>query len=474
MNETKELNLDELSLFCIIRDLVRNVWVILLAAAAAWLTVTGVESLIYVPEYTSQATLAVSAKGNTSSAYASLSVANQMAEVFSEVFDSNVLRQKIAEDLGQGSIEGTISSSIIEETNLIVLRVTSVNPRQAYMIIQSAIENYDTVSDYLFSNAVLRILQEPQVPVAPSNTVNISRMRKLAMLGTAALAAGCIVLFSVFRFTVKTRQSARRNLDGRILETIPYEKKHKTLKELFGKSNKSILVSSFLVSMRFSEAVRKAATQIDHHMRKRKQKVLLVTSVAENEGKSSMAANLALVLAEKGRKVILIDSDLKKPALYKVFDKQAMEGQYLSDYLQGRATADDILNYDKKTKLVTVFQKAGIHNSGKFIDSERMRLLIEAGRRNVDYIILDSSPMAIASDGDLLLKYTDAAVLMVRQDWTDIRAINDAADNIRQSGTDFVGFILNNFRDGLPYRGSRGYGYYGYTGRRKISGEEEV
>ena len=48
MNETKELNLDELSLFCIIRDLVRNVWVILLAAAAAWLTVTGVESLIYV------------------------------------------------------------------------------------------------------------------------------------------------------------------------------------------------------------------------------------------------------------------------------------------------------------------------------------------------------------------------------------------------------------------------------------------
>ena len=155
MDEMREFNLDEVSLFCVVRDILKNFWVLILAAATAYLAVNGAAGLLYMPEYTATATMAVSAKGNNSSVYSSLTMANQMAEVFSEVFDSNVLREKIAEDLGQETIKGEISSSIIEETNLIVLDVTSVNPRQAYLIIQSAIENYDTVSDYLFSNAVL-------------------------------------------------------------------------------------------------------------------------------------------------------------------------------------------------------------------------------------------------------------------------------------------------------------------------------
>lgn len=166
MNEAREFKFDEISVFCIIRDLLKNLWVILLAAAAAWLAVTGMMSFRYVPEYTAQATMAVNAKGS-SSAYSSLSLTNQMAGVFSEVFDSNVLKKKIAKDLGEKSIDESIRASVIEETNLITLQVTSENPRQAYMVIQSAIENYGEVSDYLFSNATLRIVQEPAVPYAP-------------------------------------------------------------------------------------------------------------------------------------------------------------------------------------------------------------------------------------------------------------------------------------------------------------------
>ena len=196
MDEMREFNLDEVSLFCVVRDILKNFWVLILAAGTAYLAVNGAAGLLYMPEYTATATMAVSAKGNNSSVYSSLTMANQMAEVFSEVFDSNVLREKIAEDLGQETIKGEISSSIIEETNLIVLDVTSVNPRQAYLIIQSAIENYDTVSDYLFSNAVLKMVQEPTVPVSPSNVPNFSRIQKLAMLGAIAGAGALIVLAS--------------------------------------------------------------------------------------------------------------------------------------------------------------------------------------------------------------------------------------------------------------------------------------
>ena len=469
MNEAREFKFDEISVFCIIRDLLKNLWVILLAAAAAWLAVTGMMSFRYVPEYTAQATMAVNAKGS-SSAYSSLSLTNQMAGVFSEVFDSNVLKKKIAKDLGEKSIDESIRASVIEETNLINLQVTSENPRQAYMVIQSAIENYGEVSDYLFSNATLRIVQEPAVPYAPSNTMNISRIQKIAGLFGAAAVAGAIVLLSVLRFTVKTREGGKRSLDGRILEVIPYERKNKTVRGVLKKLNKSILISSALVSMSFCEAVRKTATRLDHHMQRREQKVLIVTSVSENEGKSSVAANLALALAEKGRKVLLIDVDLKKPALYKVFEKQQENRKYLSDYLEKKAGVKDVLFYEKKERIYTVFQKKGIHNAAKYLDSPEMGALIDAGRKKMDYVILDTPPMSVSSDAELMLKMADNAVLIVRQDWTDVRATNDASDTIRQTGVDFTGFILNAFFRENLWNSFREHSYYGYS-RNDDSGE---
>lgn len=469
-NEVREFRLDEISILCIIRDLLKNIWVILLAAAAGWFAVTGVMSFLYVPEFTAQATMAVSARGD-SNAYSSLSLTNQMAGVFSEVFDSNVLKEKIAEELGEDSINETIQATVIEETNLITLQVTSENPRRAYQVIQSAIRNYDEVSDYLFSNAMLRIVQEPSVPYAPSNAMNSSRYQKLAILAGAVGSGGLIVLLSILRFTVKTREGAKRNLDGRILELIPYERKNKTVRGALRKLNKSILISSKLVSMPFGEAVRKTATRIDHHMRRRDQKVLMVTSVAENEGKSSVAANLALALAEKGRRVMLIDVDLKKPALYKVFEKKEENRKYLSDYLDKKAEIKDVLIYEKKEKIYTVFQEKSIHNAARYLDSMEMKALIDAGRKKMDYIILDTPPMSVSSDAELMLKMADNAVLIVRQDWTDVRAANDASDTIRQAGVDFTGFILNAFLKEQLWSSLREHSYYGYG---RTDGSEEV
>ncbi len=469
-NEVREFRLDEISILCIIRDLLKNIWVILLAAAAGWFAVTGVMSFLYVPEFTAQATMAVSARGD-SNAYSSLSLTNQMAGVFSEVFDSNVLKEKIAEELGEDSINETIQATVIEETNLITLQVTSENPRRAYQVIQSAIRNYDEVSDYLFSNAMLRIVQEPSVPYAPSNAMNSSRYQKLAILAGVAGSGGLVVLLSILRFTVKTRESAKRNLDGRILELIPYERKNKTVRGALRKLNKSILISSRLVSMPFGEAVRKTATRIDHHMRRRDQKVLMVTSVAENEGKSSVAANLALALAEKGRRVMLIDVDLKKPALYKVFEKKEENRKYLSDYLDKKAEIKDVLIYEKKEKIYTVFQEKSIHNAARYLDSMEMKALIDAGRKKMDYIILDTPPMSVSSDAELMLKMADNAVLIVRQDWTDVRAANDASDTIRQAGVDFTGFILNAFLKEHLWSSLREHSYYGYG---RTDGSEEV
>lgn len=460
MEEKREIRLDEISIRSIAVDLLKNAWVIALVALAAWFAVTGADKLTYVPEYTATATLAVNAKGNTSSAYTSLSLTSQMAGVFSEVFDSSVLREKIAEDLGQDSIEGTITSSVIEETNLVILSVTSSTPRQTYLIIQSALENYGTVSDYLFSNAVLRIVQQPSVPYSPSNIRNIQRIQKLGMIGAGCAAGAVMILLSILRFTVKNKTAAERNLDGKLLGVIPYERKRRTIRDIRRKKKRSLLLNTPLVSLRFSEHTRRVMTRIMHHMNHRNQKVILITSVAENEGKSSIAANLALALAEKGKRTLLVDADLKKPAQYRIFDKPKTGKKWLSDYLSGKAGKNDILVRGEKSRLFYIFQESGVRGSGTLLDSDKMRSLIRACRKNTDYIILDTAPMALSSDAELMMTLADTVILVVRQDWTDIRAINDAADAIRASGTEFGGFILNAFQKEPFVQEVRGYGRY--------------
>ena len=474
MRDREEFRLDEISIFGIIRSILANIWVIILAMAAAWLIITGVSHALWTPVYTSSAVMAVSSRGNGSDAYTSLSLTNQMAGIFSEVFSSNVLKEKIAEELGVSEINAEISASIIEETNLIQLQVTAENPRQAYMVLQAAIENYDSVSDYLFSNAVLRMVQSPNIPFGPSNPLSIDRVRKLAMAGAAAVVCGFIVLFAVLRFTVQTRSGARRNLDGRILETIPFERKHKTLKDFLKARRKSILISAPVVGTAYVEAVGKLAAQLEHHMRKREQKILVVTSISENEGKSSLAANLALSMEERGRKVLLIDSDLKKPALYKIFDRKDEKLIGLMDYLDGRECIESIVKHvtDSKDSLSVIYQQNGVKDSSKFLDSPKMKNLLEKMKEEYDYVILDSAPMAVSSDAEFLFKNADAAVIVVRQDRADVRAINGGADSIREAGIDMIGFVPNAFRDGLGSGARSRYHYYGY-GRYSSEGKGE-
>lgn len=441
-------------------ELLRYCWLIVLTAAAVWFGATGVGEILYTPQYTSSSTLVVSVKGSTN-AYNSLTTANQMADVFSEVFQSDALRGSIAADLGE-EIEATVSCSLIDETNLLVLRVTAPNPRQAYLFIQSALEHYEEVSEYVFANASLEIVQEPNVPSAPSNTSwLVARREELALLGAAA-AAAVIFLFYLCRFTVKNASAARRLLDGTIRGTVPYEKTGGKKRD--GKQKEAPLLTSPLVSMNFSEAVRKTQAQVEHHMRRKGQKVLLVTGFGENEGKTTVAANLALALAEKHKSVLLIDGDLRKPALYKVFGKHSKEpdGGTLEAVLQGNQSWEEAAAAHTSDRVRILYQYRSARNPSGLLNPASLKRLLDDCRETVDYVIVDCPPVSVAADAEVWMQAADTVLLVVRQDWSDVRAINDTVDLVWQSCGDFAGFVLNAFREEWE-RDSSSYGYRQYA-----------
>ncbi|MDD6276074.1 MAG: polysaccharide biosynthesis tyrosine autokinase [Clostridia bacterium] len=463
-----KFSLKDIDIRSIVSDVFRNIVYIILAASTAVLAVAGFHNFTYKPQYTSTATLAVTVKGNNGGSYSSLYLTNEMADVFSEVFQSDALKKKIAEDLSVSSINGDISISIVPETNIMVLKVTADSPKSAYTIINSSLENYGTVSDYLFSNANINLIKEPTVPFSPSNNVSIKKNCLIAAMAAGGLVMLITALLSFLRPTVKNPSQAKNQLDGRLLGVIPFVKKFSLKERIKNKITRenirkmSVLISQPMLGMPFAESYKKAATIIERHMESKNEKVLLVASLFENEGKSSVSANLAMALAQKGRRVLLIDADLRKPAIHKIFENKD-KGYSFSDCIKKRCGIVEALHIEQDN-LFCLYQYESLGNSSVLLSSEITEKIIAACRRNFDYVIIDSSPMGLVADSQILMQYSDAAVLTVREDWAQASKINDAIDSIKKESRDFVGVILNASKSVNTISGkSYGYGYgYGY------------
>ena len=436
------LSLDKASLQGAGWQILKNWWVVLCWMAAMFLGATGVGNLLYTPEYTASSTLVIRMMGTD--AYTSLAQTTQMTAVYSEIFQSEALRNLVSESIGE-PVEGSISCTQIAETNLLVLSATSPTPRQAYLFIQAALRNYEQVASYVFSDAVLEVVQEPNVPDAPSNSSFFIRRRPELTLLAGMAAAALIALIYLLRRTVKAAGNASGLLDGTILGTIPFEKKQALSRRGKKKEIPALLLNSPLVSMDFAESSRRAATRVEAHLRHHKAKVLLVCSVEENEGKSTVAANLVIAIAEHGEKVLLVDGDLRKPAQYKIFDRKGEKRLSLSDVLTGKASLEEVLTRNSKAGFWELFQYESVAQAGNLLAGAKLRQLMEELKDQADVIVIDCPPVAAAADAEIWMHLADSVALVVRQDASDVRVINDTVDLIWKSAGDFAGFLLNAF-----------------------------
>ena len=442
--EKRTFHLDEVNLHSLLKDLLRNLWVVALLCITAVLCYTAISLYGYSPRFTSSATFMVSAKDSVS-AYNSLTTTQSMASVFAEVFQSNVLREKIQEQSGQ-PFTGTITPQTIPQTNILVVSVTEDSPQQAFRAMNLVVEHYSTVSDYLFANAQLEVIKDPAVPVAPSNPLDIRSKYPILVFFSAIVGFGIVTLLSVLRDTVQTPSAARRKLDARLLRTIHHEERNKTIKAKRRRKNAAPLVVNPLISKTFIEDNANLCSAIEYHMRKREHKILLVTSAGENEGKSTVAANIALTLAARNKRVLILDCDFRKPSLHKIFEINAPRDVGLSAFLASHSDQQPKLTtLDRYSGLrvgISSVEKRSIHH---LVNDPRLERFLRQAREEYDYIILDTPPMLAATDSESLALLADTATLVVRADFMYTTAVNDCLDKLRRSCRDITGIVLNNY-----------------------------
>lgn len=449
-----------------LRDILRQWWMILFFSLSAAMITDVVANELYVPRYTATTTLYVTSKGVNNTVYTDISTTSTLAEELSYILSTSVMERKVAKELGMDELDAEVSVEQAEGTNMLTITVTADTAVNAFRVINCMIDNYDTVTEYVLSSAVVDILQAPAVPTAPSNAVQDRKIMEEAFLIVAVIIILLTAFGSWLRDTVKNEYEFKDKIDARLLGAICHEKKGKRFQKKQIRKRDSMLISNPLRSFRYVETNRMAASEIRSRSEQSGAKVLLFTSVIENEGKSTVAANIALSLAQERRNVVLIDCDFRKPAQYKIFERPKDQLQNVPQVLKTGENLNKVISRVRSSGLYTVFNATSSSGIENISDNVVFRRLLDFCREKMDYVIIDASPMAMVAETEELAQMSDATVLVVKRDMVLTTDINDAVDALNNTNGKVLGCILNETAGNpMSVQGSGYRSRYGYGGR---------
>lgn len=178
-------------------------------------------------------------------------------------------------------------------------------------------------------------------------------------------------------------------------------------------------------------------------MAKNEQKVLVVTSVSENEGKSTVAANLAITLAEQSKRVLLVDGDIRRPSQFLIFGMEPKEENELGEYLRGNGSLADVMVPCTRKHMLFMGGKNCYSSSTEMLNSESFFKLMAACRKFVDYVIIDTPQAGIIGDAQIFAHCADAVMIVSKQNYMLAEDINEVMDAFRDKEGKVLGVVLN-------------------------------
>lgn len=316
--------------------------------------------------------------------------------------------------------------------------------RQTYAGLLTSYEEVRVAEAQATSNVVqVEPAQPPEEPVRPRVAVNTL----LAGMVGFMLAVGGIFLVEALDNTLRTPDDVTRLLGLPVLGVIadhPVEDGH--------------LVALDTPRSPVAEAFRSLRTNLQFASVDRPLVKLLVTSPGPGEGKSTVAANLAAVLAQSGKRVTLLDADMRRPRVHKLYglpNRNGLSGLFVDT----RSILDGVLQRTPAENLSVVTTGDLPPNPSELLGSEKMNEIINQVMDVSDVLVIDSPPVMLVTDSAVLSQRVDGVLLVLRQGETNLDFARHSVEALRRVGANLLGVVLN----GVPARSSR-YGYYRYQG----------
>ncbi len=444
-------------------------WIVFLLSAAAGVLRYIQANRSYAPVYSTSAVFSVRASYaattdiTSGSPYLDSNTAMSLAQTFPYVIRSENTQMLLCAELGKSQLDGTINAYSTADTALFTMTATSNNPQSAYDLLLATIKIYPQAASNILGDTQIEIINLPLAPPSAPNNQNtaLSSALKMAVL-VFVVGLLAIFLLSLTRKTVHSAEDLRKQVNLKCFCYIPQVK----LKKHSNKSNLTMTITNPRLGSAFNESIRTLRVKLLKALKEKNAQVLMITSTLPNEGKTTVATNLALSLAAEGKRVILIDGDLRKQSLKEAIGLAQSPGG-LVGFLSGTSTNFSLTNVPDSTLLLL----SGSETTAQpqpLLDSPRMKQILDLLREKLDYIIIDTPPAGILSDAATVAKYCDATLYIVRQDLASTTQIISSIQSLSSAGVEIIGCVLNQTQVGTT---RYGYGskYSGYSYGNKYS-----
>jgi polysaccharide biosynthesis transport protein len=302
----------------------------------------------------------------------------------------------------------------------------------------------------------------PQAPVGPKRLLNTG----IAFMLSLGFGVGLAVFLGYLDNSVHSADDVEKILPlpmlasipavgGRARKLLPSIGSQKSNGNGNGHGHHELLLNGNAPAS-LTEAYRQLRTHMLLSKGHAKMKSLLITSSVPGEGKTTMAVNTAISLARTGALVLLIDADMRKPRLHKIFGLENEEGlsTVLSDEV-GDVEALKVIKHHEKSGVDVLTSGPVVPDATEYLGSDQMRKLVSTFRFTYDYIVIDSPPVAYFADGVLLSALVDGVVLVVNSGGSGRDTVRQAYQVLQDVGANIYGVVLNNAK-GVNYD----YDYY--------------
>jgi capsular exopolysaccharide synthesis family protein len=440
-----------------LRDYIRvarkNWWMAALAVAVA----LGVATIITIrtpPQYATSTTFFITTPNNgVADAYQGGLFSQQRVKSYANLLTGDRLAKAIAARPGlnmtPAEVRERVSAQAVPETVLLEAEVTDGSADRSQLIaaelavqFKTLVESLETPPGQRTSAVKVEVVAGPQLDEVPVSPRPMRNLGLAALLGLLVGAAGA-VLRDLLDTTVKNGETLHALSGAPVLAAVPLDTD--------GKVGRS-MVATGAHSAR-AEALRQLRTNLQYVDADRPIKTLVVTSALPGEGKSSTTCGLALLFAEAGQRVLIIDADLRRP---RIADYLGLEGGVgLTTVLVGKASVDDVVQR-YGTDLWVLPSGFLPPNPSELLGSRHMADLLDELQEKFDMIIVDCPPLLPVTDAAVVAARADGALLLSRARKTTSAQVTTAVQALQSVGARLLGCVLNM----VAAKGPDAYYYY--------------
>ncbi|MBR5768314.1 MAG: polysaccharide biosynthesis tyrosine autokinase [Clostridia bacterium] len=451
--ETQEGEIDLIKLASSIWKTFRRRWyiftaVILLAGAlGGYLGTKGFRAT-----YTSTATFIVEIDGDGT--FYGQSTSKVLLAAIPQIITSRDMNELVAEKLDGKYPAARLEAEVIENTNIIAMSAVGTSSESAYYTLKTALEICPEITRHAVGKTTISYIIRPSMPASSDGTANAIRSVLIGLLVGAVVCFGVIAIY-VFLFpTFDSVEEIRRRFGFEKVCSIP---------EIHAGSDRPFRISDKSVNRRFYDAIGRMRSSVAHEARKKDVRTILVTSTAPSEGKTTVAVNLALSLAQHGMRVLLIDCDLRNPALEDVIGADTTQTASFSEVIRGRSKLSEAIIRCGEN-LDVICEKDYNEDAAELITSEFVKRLMLTAREKYDFVIADTPPLTAASDASVLAEYFDAFIYVIKRGFTSVHSVEESVEQLKFCKAIPIAGVLNMSSESSS---GYGYGYYGYYGGKE-------